>query len=153
MSKKVKKNHKKMALDLDKVKPPKEENTARYAAVLLESVKNDFRSFGEGLNLLRGEVREVKEKGDVTFEELGQFKTETAVKFDQIDSRFDRIDSRFDRIEIRLDRIEAELISIKTEIQELKHSLMKKADIAKLQGLEQRVKVIEQTLKIRHLAQ
>lgn len=148
MPKKIRKK-----LALDKVRPPQEQNAARYAAILLESVKNDFRSFGEGLDLLREEVHEVKENGDATFEELGRFKMETAVKFDQIDSRFNQMDARFDRIEVRLDRIEGELLSIKTEIQELKQSLTKKAELEKLQGLEQRVKIIEQTLKIRHLTQ
>ena len=64
-------------------------------------------------------------------------------KLDFIDVRLDKIDVRFDGIDGRLDKIEASLEDIKSEIADLKMRLLSKADLDKLQNLEERVKRLE----------
>ena len=64
-------------------------------------------------------------------------------KLDFINVRLDKIDVRFDGIDGRLDKIEASLEDIKSEIADLKMRLLSKADLDKLQNLEERVKRLE----------
>ncbi len=86
--------------------------------VVLEAIQSDFQIFGEKLDFID-------------------------VRFDGIDSRLDKIDARLDKIDVRLDKMEISLADIKSEIADLKTRLYNKADLDKLQNLEERVRRLE----------
>ena len=78
-------------------------------------------------------------------------------KIDQIIERQQMSDEKFDRFEADvkssfksladyLFRIEAEIMEMKDEIKNLRKSLKEKADVGRLEVLENRIKVIEKAL-------
>ncbi len=117
---------KKISLSLKKMT----EKEKDYVAVVLEDVNHNFKVFGEVLE-------SVREKGEATFEEVGNIKGELVI-----------VNHRLDKIEGRLDNIEKEIVLIKSEIKELRLSLSKKADVEKLNELENRIIKIERHLKL-----
>jgi chromosome segregation ATPase len=96
--------------------------------VVLEAIQSDFHVFGEKLEFIDAHLDRID------------------VRLDRIEERTDAIEMRLDKIELHLDKIESELVGIKLEISELKTKLDKKADIGRLEKLEERVKCIETVL-------
>ena len=105
MSQQEEKKQKK-SLAVDKVKvPPKDHPHYDYVGGLLESVKSDFRVFGEVQNLILEKVNRVEKRTDATFEEVGSMKIEMSEMNDKLDENTMILDGhtkRLDRIENKL---------------------------------------------------
>ena len=100
--------------------------------VVLESIRSDFRIFGEKLDFIDARLDRIDARLDRIEERI-----------DAIEVRLDKIEARLDKVEMRLDRIEARLDKVELEMSELKTKLEKKSDIEKFGKLEERVKQIE----------
>lgn len=120
----------------------------RHLEALMENMQDNFRVFGESLEMTRQELKRdilvVKEKTDATFEEVGRIKIEMS-EFKEEMSEFK------EETNVQLADIKQELKSIKNEIDELKQTLQQKAGLGRLLNLEQRVFNIEKHLKLSRL--
>ncbi|MDP3794449.1 MAG: hypothetical protein Q8R13_00775 [bacterium] len=157
---------------LKKLRLPFQKMTGReknYAAVILENVRDDFKIFGESLDVVKSDVQTLKRdmgtvKGDVQTlkgdmgtvkgdmatvkSELAQVKAKTDATFEAVG----KLSIEMAEVKLRLDTIEKELVSIKNEIGELRTALAGKAEVARLELLEVRVANIEAELKKRRAA-
>mgnify|MGYP001612245938 CR=1 FL=1 len=100
--------------------------------VVLEAIQSDFQVFGEKLDFI-----------DARLDKIGVRLDKIEVRLDKIEVRLDKMDARLDKIEVRLDKVEASLESVKSEIADIKMRLVSKADLDKLQNLEERVRRLE----------
>jgi len=103
---------------------------------LLEDINHNFKAFGEALESTRENLsNEIKDMRK------------------EMDYKFEIVFGELGKINLTLDDIRHELKSIKSDISELKSALSKKADVDKLENLEQRVIVMEKyLLEIKSLA-
>ncbi len=85
-------NNKKQKLAIDDMKaPPKDSPQYDYVGGLLESVKSDFRAFGEVQNLILEKLNRVEKRGDATFEIVGEMKIELTDHTDRLERIEDKL--------------------------------------------------------------
>ena len=107
--------------------------------VVLEAIQSDFQVFGEKLDFIDARLDKIGVRLDKIEVRLDKIE----VRLDKIEVRLDKMDARLDKIEVRLDKVEASLESVKSEIADIKMRLVSKADLDKLQNLEERVRRLE----------
>ena len=142
MSQQEEKKQKK-SLAINKVKaPPPGHPQYNYVGGLLESVKSDFRAFGELLNLVNNKVDRIEKRTDATFEEVGSmkieltvFKEETSKNFKKVDEKFKKVDENFKKVDERFDKVDERFDKVDE----------------KLDGVEERLEVVEGKLGIKEM--
>jgi methyl-accepting chemotaxis protein len=140
---------------------------ARAFAVVVETMRGEFKVFGEALGDLTRQVRagfdEVKrgfedvhrrfEQVDLRFAQVDARFDQVDARFDQVDARFDQVDARFDQVDARFDRVERDLADVKhdvglvkiavlehsRELKEVRASLDRKVDRDEVEGIVERV--------------
>lgn len=138
---------KKLKLPLNKMTG----NEKDYAAVLLEDVNSNMKAFWEvvssnqdDIKSIKNDIKNIKEKGDATWDILQSVKEKCDATFEQAGIITERLVS----VEFKLDDLMKEISFIKEEIKSLKVSLSAKADKEKLAMLEFKIVRIEKYLKL-----
>lgn len=111
----------------------------RYVGTILEDVKDNFRVFGESLDGIKETLALVKEKGDATFEEVGNLKEEVG----NLKVEVALLTKRIEKLEQRMDRMENDISVIKQDTAFIKERLTQKIDRAEFLSLEKRVAKLE----------
>lgn len=116
----------------------------RHFGVVLEHIDSKFNQVLEGHTALGKELRDFRHetRADIGFLKFGQ-KTLVS-EIGDIKVKFDRLEDKYDK---NFDQIFEYLSRIDEEIQNLKKVLSRKADLERLQALEQRVAQVELALK------
>ena len=140
---------------LAKDKFSKTEGVSRRTNVILEDIDSKFQQVLEGHGALDKKI-------DGLHDEFNDFKTETRIHFkaltermgnfeEKTDANFGAITGRIGNFEEKTDAnfkvIREYLSHIDDEIQDLKRSLSKKADLKRLEQLEQRIARVELVVK------
>ncbi len=98
-----------------KLTKPKGEEASRYAAVLLEEVRDQFQVFGEGLGALRDQVDTFQKRTEERFDriefEIVSIKAELRAIKEMLDRKADR--DYVEKLEKRLQRLETEVATLR----------------------------------------
>ncbi len=100
-----------------------------YTQALLEDLKDDFRTMGDGLKVVQEKLDEHTKRFEALEERIEKFEIKVYARFHAFEERFNQIDK--------------ELLSIRIELEDIKRELINKVDEKQIIKLEQRMSVIE----------
>src|SRR3990167_2629161 len=108
-----------------------QDNKKDYTQVLLEDLRDQFKAFGEGQDMVSGQVERVVADLQEVKIELDTVSRQT----EENGKHFEETNQRLERIEYELQEFRAEFSLIHKEIGELRTMLSAKADLARLEAL------------------
>ena len=139
-------------------KKPKDTFTAREVGAILESLRSEFRTFGEQLratnrrlDVIEAEVARQAER--LTMVELRLTSIETRLtnveaRLDKVEARLDKVEARLTDIEARLTRLETRVINLESHATDTDDTLKEISDWIRRTDLDRRVTTPEQKVNL-----
>jgi chromosome segregation ATPase len=105
-------------------------------------MKSQFKSFGEGLGIVRNKIDELGDK----VEKLDNKVEKLDNKVEKLDNKVEKLDFRVEKLEIGQEVLTDKFDKMQEDITEIKHKLSQKVDLEDFQKLEKRVIKLEKLI-------
>lgn len=126
-----------------KKKKIKEAISKDHVAIILEDMQSQFKAFGDGQQLIRGDIKRLDEKVEILdkkverhYKKFVEFEEDTKNNFKAVANVLTEMNDRLDNHENKIDRMQG-------DITEIKHKLSEKVDLKDFQNLEKRFLKLE----------
>ena len=114
--------------------------------IVLESIRSDFKVFGEKLEGLEKKIDKRFKQVDKKLEQVDRRLEQVDRRLEQVDKRFEQVDKRFDSVQSNFKTVFGYLSKIDDEIQAIKKALANKTETKTTLILEKRVSKLEKEL-------